>query len=84
MEVVKGTWGFIRRHRRTVTIGVGVAAAGWAVWKAKRFVDDYKRMMRELDEARFDQHRYYFTPSASTLSMFYTWSGTLYSLETWP
>jgi hypothetical protein len=58
MEVVKGTWGFIRRHRRTLSIGVGVAAAGWAVWKAKRFVDDYKRMLRELDEARFDQHRY--------------------------
>jgi hypothetical protein len=57
MDLTRQAWGFIRRHRRSIMVGVGVGVVGYAAWKAKKLLDEYKRMIQELDLARFEQHR---------------------------
>lgn len=58
MDLVNATARFLHRHRRALTIGVGIGVAGYAVYKIKRWREEYYQMMKELDDARFDQRRY--------------------------
>lgn len=49
---------FLKRNRRAIGLIAGASAAGFAAWRIKRVLDDYKRIIREHDLARLDQHRY--------------------------
>ncbi|EKU20245.1 peroxin-3 [Nannochloropsis gaditana CCMP526] len=48
---------FLKRNRRAIGLIAGASAAGFAAWRIKRVLDDYKRIIREHDLARLDQHR---------------------------
>lgn len=57
MDALRNAYHFLRRHRRAVGIVAGGAAAALAVWRVKRVLDEYKRLIKEHDMARIDHHR---------------------------
>lgn len=57
MEALRKAFHFLRRHRRAVGIVAGASAAALAVWRVKRVLDEYKRLIKEHDLARIDHHR---------------------------
>jgi len=57
-DLLVKTGQFLRRHRRIISLGVGIGVAGYTAYKIKRWRDEYYKMIRELEEARFDQHRW--------------------------
>lgn len=57
MEAVRQAYQFLRRHRRALGFIAGASAAALAVWRVKRVLDEYKRLIKEHDVARIDHHR---------------------------
>jgi hypothetical protein len=57
MEALRQAYQFLRRHRRTIGWIGGAAATGLAIWRVKRVLDEYKRLIKEHDVARIDHHR---------------------------
>jgi hypothetical protein len=57
MEALRQAYRFLRRHRRTIGFVAGAGAAAVAVWRVKRVLDEYKRLIKEHDVARIDHHR---------------------------
>ncbi|GAB5034359.1 peroxisomal biogenesis factor 3 [Nannochloropsis oceanica] len=57
MESLSKAYHFLRRNRRAIGLVAGVSAAGLAMWRVKRVLDEYKRLIKEHDVARLDQHR---------------------------
>ena len=58
MESLSKAYHFLRRNRRAIGLIAGASAAGLAMWQVKRVLDEYKRLIKEHDVARLDQHRY--------------------------
>jgi len=57
MESLSKAYHFLRRNRRAIGLVAGVSAAGLAMWRVRRVLDEYKRLIKEHDVARLDQHR---------------------------
>ena len=58
MESLLKAYHFLRRNRRAIGLIAGASAAGLAIWRVKKVLDEYKRLIKEHDVARLDQHRY--------------------------
>ena len=58
MESLRQAYHFLRRNRRALGLIAGATAAGLAMWRVKCVLDEYKRLIKEHDVARLDQHRY--------------------------